>query len=104
MWLAVKTFIWIVVLAVYTKLLLLSQPDWLSQPGYMLGAVEGKAYDAEADVYILDVRDDEVNNRFYIDRNVYEQLNINDQVELLYLPVRREVVRCELVERFLDNK
>ena len=27
-----KTFIWIVVLGIYTKLLFFSQPDWSSQP------------------------------------------------------------------------
>jgi hypothetical protein len=99
--LAGKTLIWIGVLGIYTQLLFFSQPDWLSQPGYILGSVEGKAYDSGARSYVLDVRTGSVQNQFYVDHNVYEQLNIEDKVRLMYLPVRREVVRCELVGSLL---
>ncbi len=99
--LAVKALIWIGVLGVYTKLLLYSQPDWLSLPGYFQGSVQGKAYDSGLGSYVLDVRNGSVQNQFFIDLNVYEQLNIEDQVKLMYLPVRREVVRCELVGSLL---
>lgn len=99
--LAGKALIWIGVLGIYTELLFFSQPDWLSQPGYSLGLVEGKAYDSGAGSYVLDVRTGSVQNKFYVDHNVYEQLNIEDQVRLMYLPVRREVVRCELVGSLL---
>ena len=99
--LAGKALIWIGVLGIYTELLFFSQPDWLSQPGYILGSVEGKAYDSGSRSYVLDVRTGSVQNQFYVDQNVYEQLNIEDQVRLMYLPVRREVVRCELVGSLL---
>lgn len=99
--LAGKALIWIGVLGIYTELLFFSQPDWLSQPGYILGLVEGKAYDSGARSYVLDVRTGSVQNQFYVDHNVYQQLNIEDQVRLMYLPVRREVVRCELVGSLL---
>jgi len=96
-----KALIWIMVLGIYTKLLFFSQPDWLSQPGYILGAVEGKIYEPASGFYVLDVRTGSVQNQFYIDHNVYEQLNIEDQVRLMYLPVRREVVHCELIGSLL---
>ncbi|HBP66328.1 MAG TPA: hypothetical protein DD730_19225 [Desulfosporosinus sp.] len=99
--LAGKTFIWIVVLGIYTKLLLFSQPDWLSQPCYTQGAVAGKTYDSASKSYVLEVRSGSVQNHYYIDQNVYEQLKIEDQVKLMYLPLRREVVRCELVGSLL---
>ena len=99
--LAGKTVLWIVVLGVYTKLLFFSQPDWLSQPGYILGSVAVKTYDSKARSYVLDVRTGSERNLLYIDQNVYEHLKIEDQVKLLYLPVRREVVRCELVRSLL---
>jgi hypothetical protein len=99
--LAGKALIWIGVLGIYTELLFFSQPDWLSQPGYILGLVEGKAYDSGERSYVLDVRTGSVQNQFYVDHNVYQQLNIEDQVRLMYLPVRREVVRCELVGSLL---
>ena len=92
-----KTLIWVVVLAVYTDLLFFSQPDWLSQPGIMQGSVQSKAYDSETGFYLLDVRNGTEQKQFYIDQNVYGQLKLEDQVKLLYLPSRREVVRCELV-------
>ena len=95
--LAGKTFIWIVVLGIYTKLLFFSQPDWLSQPGYTQGSVVGKTYHSGSKSYVLEVRTGSARNQFYIDQNVYEQLKIEDQVKLMYLPARREVVRCELV-------
>ena len=92
-----KTLIWVVVLAVYTDLLFFSQPDWLSQPGIMQGSVQSKAYDSETGFYLLDVRNGTEQKQFYIDQNVYGQLKLEDQVKLMYLPSRREVVRCELV-------
>ena len=101
MLLAGRAIIWIGVLGIYTKLLFFSQPDWLSQPGYITGSVEGKTYDTGSRSYIIDVRSGSVQNQFYVDHNVYKQLNIEDQVKLMYLPVRREVVRCELVGSLL---
>lgn len=98
-----KTIIWCAVLGVYTKLLFFSHPDWLTQPGTILGLVEGKSYDSGSRTYVLDVRAGSVQNQFYVDQNVYEHLNIEDQVRLMYLPVRREVVRCELVGSLLKK-
>jgi len=99
--LAGKALIWLGVLGVYTKLLFFSQPDWLAQPGFIQGSVQGKAYDPGFKSYVIDVRSGSVQTQFFIDLNVYEQLNIEDQVKLMYLPVRREVVRCELVGSLL---
>ena len=99
--LAGKTLIWIGVLGIYTELLFFSQPDWLAQPGFIQGSVQGKAYDSGSRSYVLDVRSGSEQKQFYVDHNVYEQLKIEDQVRLMYLPVRREVVRCELVGSLL---
>jgi len=99
--LAAKTVLWLVVLGIYTELLLFSQPDWLSKPGYTQGSVAGKNYDSGLKAYVVDVRTGAARNQFYVDQIVYEQLKINDQVKLMYLPVRREVVRCELVASLL---
>lgn len=92
-----KIIIWIAVLGVYTELLLFSQPDWLSQPGHIQGVVKGKAYDSESSRYFIDVRSGTEQKQFYIDASAYEQLKLDDQVKLMYLPSRREVVRCELM-------
>ncbi|HZK53840.1 MAG TPA: hypothetical protein VFC84_06590 [Desulfosporosinus sp.] len=99
--LAGKTFLWIVVLGIYTKLLFFSQPDWLSQPGYIQGSVAGETYDSGSKLYVLNVRIGSELNQFYVDQNVYEKLHLKDEVKLMYLPVRREVVRCELVRSLL---
>lgn len=99
--LAGKALIWLGVLVIYTELLFFPQPDWLSQPGFIQGSVQGKAYDSGSRSYVLDVRTGSVQNQFYVDHNVYEQLNLEDHVRLMYLPVRREVVRCELVGSLL---
>ena len=92
-----KTLIWVGVLGIYTELLLFSQPDWLAQPSFIQGSVLEKAYESGLRSYVLEVRSDSEPKRFYIDQKVYEQLKVEDQVKLMYLPVRREVVRCELV-------
>ena len=99
--LIVKTLIWAGVLAIYTELLFYSQPDWLAQPGFIQGSVQGKAYDSVSRSYVLDVRSGSEQKHFYIDQNVYERLKLEDQVKLIYLPIRREVVRCELVGSLL---
>ena len=96
-----KTVIWVVVLATFTEILFFSQPDWLSPPRYILGSVAGKAYDAGSKSYVLDVRIGSEQQQFYVDENVFEQLKLEAQVKLMVLPVRREVVRCELVESLL---
>ena len=67
----------------------------------MKGTVVEKTYDPDG-VYFLTVDDDAPPIRLMVDRNVYEELNVRDQVNLLYLPVRREAVRCELIERFAE--
>ena len=92
-----KTLIWVGVLGIYTKLLLFSQPDWFAQPNYIQGSVSKKGYDSGLGSYILEVRNGSEQRQFYIDQNVYDQLKVEDQVKLMYLPVRREVVRCELM-------
>lgn len=99
--LAGKTLIWVGVLVVYTKLLFLSQPDWMAQPGNIQGVVEAKTYDAGSKTYVLEVRTGSVKNKFQVDQNVYKQLKLEDQVKLMYLPVRREVVHCEVVGSLL---
>jgi hypothetical protein len=96
-----KVLIWVAVLASYTELLFYSQPDWLTQPGFVQGSVQGKAYDSGSNAYVLDVRSGSEQKQFYVDHNVYEQIKVEDQVKLMYLPQRREVVRCELVGSLL---
>jgi hypothetical protein len=96
-----KVLIWVGVLATYTVLLFYSQPDWLTQPGFVQGSVQGKAYDSGSRSYVLDVRSGSEQEQFYVDHNVYDQIKVEDQVKLMYLPERREVVRCELVGSLL---
>ena len=96
-----KVLIWAAVLVIYTELLFFSQPDWLAQPGFIQGSVQGKAYDSGSRVYVLDVRSGSEQKQLYVDKNVYDQLKIEDQVKLMYLPTRGEVVRCELVGSLL---
>lgn len=94
--LAGKALIWVGVLGVYTKILLFSQPDWWAQPSFIQGFVQGIAYDSGSKLYVLEIRSGPEREQFYVDRNVYERLKMEDQVKLMYLPARREVVRCEL--------
>ncbi|MDR3541351.1 MAG: hypothetical protein P4L69_10355 [Desulfosporosinus sp.] len=96
-----KTFVWVGVLGIYTQLLFFSQPDWLTQPGFIQGSVQEKAYDSGLKSYVLDVRSGSEQKQFYVDQNVYQQIKVEDQVRLMYLPERREVVRCELVGSML---
>jgi len=98
-WLGWRVFVWSAILAVYTNLLLFSQPDWLSKPGNISGWVEHLAFEADGR-YVVVVGNEETQKRLYIDRNVYNELSVNDQVSLLYLPVRLEAVRCEVTERY----
>lgn len=95
--LAGKAMIWVGVLWVYSELLLFSQPDWFDRPGLIQGLVLGKAYDSGSSLYIVDIRNGSEYKQFYVDQNVYEKVNVDDQVKLMYLPTRREVIRCELI-------
>ena len=92
-----KTIIWVGVLGIYTQLLFSAQPDWLAQPGYIQGSVQEKSYISALRSYVLDIRSGSEQKQFYVDQNVYQQIKVEDQVRLMYLPGRREVVRCELV-------
>ncbi|TGE32645.1 hypothetical protein [Desulfosporosinus sp. Sb-LF] len=99
--LAGKAFIWVGVLGIYTKLLFFSQPDWLAQPSFIQGSVLEKAYDSGFKAFALVVRSGTEQKQLYVDKNVYDKLKIEDQVKVMYLPTRREVVRCELVGSLL---
>ncbi|WP_242833082.1 hypothetical protein [Desulfosporosinus acidiphilus] len=92
-----KVLIWAGILGVYTELFLFSQPDWFKQPGYIQGTVMGKAYDSRLRAYIIEVGDKTKQQSFYIDPNAYQQIKLEDQVKLMFLPVRRDVVQCEVL-------
>jgi hypothetical protein len=91
-----KILVWVLVLGIYTELFLFSQPDWFFQPGYFQGSVLSKTYDSRLRSYLLEVHSSKEQEQFFIDQNVYNQVKIKDEVKLMYLPERREVVRCEL--------
>jgi hypothetical protein len=92
-----KILLWVGILGIYTKLLLFSQPDWYYQPGFFQGSVLEKAYDSGTRSYIIIVHSELDEKQFYVDQNVFDHLKMEDQVKLMYLPVRREVVRCEVI-------
>lgn len=99
--LGMKVSIWIGVLVVYTEIFLFSQPDWLDKPGIIQGSVQGKAFDSGSSSYSVDIRSGAQQMQFYVDFFVYEKVKVDDQVELMYLPTRREVIRCELLGSLL---
>ncbi|MCO1601279.1 hypothetical protein [Desulfosporosinus nitroreducens] len=99
--LTMKVSIWIGVLGVYTELFLFSQPDWFDKPGIIQGSVQGKAFDSGSSSYSVDIRSGAQQMQFYVDFFVYEKVKVDDQVELMYLPTRREVIRCELLGSLL---
>lgn len=96
-----KILTWVGVLLIYTVLFVSYQPDWLAQPGLFQGSVQGKAYDSGSGSYVLDVSRGSEQKQFYVDQNVYMQIKVEDQVKLLYLPHRQDVIRCELVGSLL---
>lgn len=98
---AVKASIWVGVLGVYTELFLFSQPDWFNKPGNIEGSVQGKSFESGTSLYIVDIRSGVQRKQFYVDYEVYEKLKVEDQVKLMYLPSRREVVRCEVIGSLL---
>lgn len=98
---AMKASLWVGVLGIYTELFLFSQPDWFHKPGIIQGSVQGKSYDSGLNSYVVDIRSGVHRKQFYVDYHVYELLKVDDQVKLMYLPTRREVVRCELVGSML---
>lgn len=99
--LAAKVIIWVGVLGVYTELLLFSQPDWFNKPGIIQGSVLGKTFDSGSSSYSVDIRSEAQQMRFYVDFYVYENLKVDDQVKLMFLQTKREVIRCEVVGSLL---
>lgn len=93
----IKACFWTGLLGVYFDIFLLSQPDWFYKPGVINESVQGMAYDSGTSSYLLDIRSGSEREQFYIDYRIYGRLKVDDQVELMYLPVRREVIRCELI-------
>ena len=94
-----KFFLWVGILAVYVIILLSSQPDWFNSPAVFQGQVEGKAYNGTSmNPYILEVKNGSEKESLYIDFVTYQLINLGDRVNVLYLPVRKEAVRIEIVE------
>jgi hypothetical protein len=96
-----KTILWVGVLGIYTKLFFLTQPDWMAQPGFIQGFVLSKTFDSGTHAYILEVRSGLEQKQLYVDENVYQTLKLEDQVKLMYLPIRQEVIRCERIGSLL---
>ncbi|HHV64779.1 MAG TPA: hypothetical protein GXX46_06895 [Peptococcaceae bacterium] len=86
----------IIVLAIYTQMFVLSYGDWMEKPALAKGQVDSLEVrtGGRRDDYYLNVRCGEEKLTVRIDSGTYLKLKSGDQVEIVYLPRRKEVFWC----------
>lgn len=97
--LSLRIAISIMVIGIYHDMFTKSYPDWLEQPGISYGVVysldtyhNSKSYD-----YIISIRDGDNNRTFKVNRMIFEELQVEDQIRIEYLPIKKDVVRCTIL-------
>ncbi len=91
-----KLILWLGVLMIYIKMFHVYHPDWFVRPGVIQAEVFGKSHFSDQG-YMLDVSNGFEQKSVYVDKLTYQTIQLGERVELLYLPYRMEVVRCEVL-------
>jgi len=91
-----KAGLYLGVAAIFVLMLGKQHRDWLSTPGVYAGTVEAIQVKQEQE-YVLDVSAGEETQIFYIDRAAGERLRPGDQISLVYLPLKKQVVKIEVL-------
>lgn len=97
--LSLRIVISLMVLAIYQDMFTKSYPDWFEEPGISYGVVysldtyhNSRSYD-----YIISVRDGNNNIAFKVNQMIFEELQLEDQIRIEYLPIKKDVVRCTIL-------
>ncbi len=98
-YLSLRIVISIIVIGIYHNMFIKSYPDWLEQPSISYGVVysldtyhNSRSYD-----YIISIRNGDNSQTFKVNQMIYEELQLNDQIRIEYLPVKKDVVRCTIL-------
>ena len=92
-----KMVLWIIVLVVYSRIFFLDHPDWYYKPFVCEGLIEEKIYDQSNNQYKIKIARNSQGLILNVDQNLYSHLGVKDQVRLKYLPIRQEVIRCDIL-------
>lgn len=97
--LSLRIVISIMVIGIYQDMFNKSYPDWLEQPGITYGVVysldtyhNSRSYD-----YIISIRDGDNSHTFKVDKILFKELQLDDQIRIEYLPIKKDVVRCTIL-------
>lgn len=95
-WLSWRFLIWIGILIIYGAALFSRYPDWYYKPFYFTGTIVEKYIDQENNSS-LQINQENGQIKVTIDQSSYGQLLVGDYVQIMYLPVRGEVVTCQVI-------
>ncbi|KUO65635.1 MAG: hypothetical protein APF84_15055 [Gracilibacter sp. BRH_c7a] len=97
--LGLRLVISIMVIAIYQDMFAKSYPDWLEQPGISYGVVysletyhNSRSYD-----YIISIRDGDNKLSFKVDKIIFDELQLEDEIQIEYLPIKKDVFRCTIL-------
>lgn len=94
-----KVLFWLGIIAVYLCMFLAKYPDWYYNPFFFTGIVEEKSYQQANSNYIVIIANDEKKIQLTINDTIYKYLGVNDSINVMYLPIRQDVIRCEILQQ-----
>lgn len=106
--LVIRFIIIIAVLGIYQDMFNRTYGDWFNSPETARGIVcyldiGTKHSESNYPDYIVTIISGEEKFSYKIDYGTYSQLQINDLVELEYLPQKKDVFRCTILTRQAQN-
>lgn len=90
--------VWIAVLLVYLFIFFADHPDWFYKPFFFEGFLEEKTYNQANSKYEIAINRSGQRITLTVDRTLYGSLAAGDKIKVMYLPIRREVVGCDVLE------
>ena len=96
-----------IILLIYTNMFIISYGDWLKPPAQARGTVTSLELkqDPKSDDqhYLLTLKSGEEKLTVLVDSTIYNSLQQGDLVIIEYLPERKEVYSCTVLNRTLMN-
>lgn len=94
-----KTLVWIAIGLSYAAMFYQSHGDWFVRPQVIQGEVQATEQVQGDEKFLLEVGDGSRLIVLSIDKPTYQAVYTGDKVRIIYLPVRKVAVTCQVIAR-----
>ena len=96
---AMKTALWMIVLAIYFFIFYTHHGDWFRHPLVIQSDVQSMEQVVGRNEFLLRVNAHAESQEFIIDETTFLALQPGESVKLTYLPILKRVIKCEVLSR-----